>query len=88
MGIPLVTPRELQVTEDGVYLVGTGAKRRLSALYRRLDERTLLQAEGADLRPIGRAICNAVARGKVAAAQRAGQRGGRRQAGLRLRARR
>ena len=66
MGIPLVTPRELQVTEDGVYLVGTGAKRRLSALYRRLDERTLLQAEGADLRPIGRAICNAVARGKVA----------------------
>jgi glutamate---cysteine ligase / carboxylate-amine ligase len=66
MGIPLVTPRELQVTEDGVYLVGTGAKRRLSALYRRLDERTLLTAEGADLRPIGRAMCNAVARGKVA----------------------
>jgi carboxylate-amine ligase len=66
MDIPLVTPRELQVTEDGVYLVGTGAKRRLSALYRRLDERTLLTAEGADLRPIGRAMCNAVARGKVA----------------------
>jgi carboxylate-amine ligase len=66
MGIPLVTARELQVTEDGVYLVGTGAKRRLSALYRRLDERALLQAEGADLRPIGRAICNAAARGKVA----------------------
>jgi glutamate---cysteine ligase / carboxylate-amine ligase len=66
MGIPLVTPRELQVTEEGVYLVGTGAKRRLSALYRRLDERTLLRAEGADLRPIGRAMCHAVARGKVA----------------------
>ncbi len=66
MGIPLVTPRELQVTEDGVYLIGSGAKRRLSALYRRLDENALLQAEGADLRPIGRAICNAVARGKVA----------------------
>jgi len=66
MNIPLVTPRELQVTEDGVYLVGTGAKRRLAALYRRLDERTLMQSEGADLRPIGRALCNAVARGKVA----------------------
>ena len=66
MNIPLVTPRELQVTEDGVYLVGTGAKRRLAALYRRLDERTLMQSEGADLRPIGRAICNAAARGKVA----------------------
>jgi len=66
MGIPLVTPRDLQVTEDGVYLVDTGGKRRLSALYRRIDEKTLLSAEGADLRPIGRALCNAVARGKVA----------------------
>ncbi len=46
MGIPLVTPRDLQVTEDGVYLVGTGARRRLSALYRRLDERALLQRQG------------------------------------------
>ncbi|MHA6784761.1 glutamate--cysteine ligase [Pseudonocardia saturnea] len=66
MGVPLVTPRELQVTEDGVYLVGTGARRRLSALYRRLDERTLLTARGADQRLIGRAMGNAVARGKVA----------------------
>ena len=66
MGIPLVTPRELQVTEHGVYLVGSGAKRRLSALYRRLDEQALLGAEGADLRPIGRALCQAAARGKVA----------------------
>src|SRR5690242_6086428 len=38
MDIPLVTPRDLQVTEDGVFLVGSGARRRLSALYRRLDE--------------------------------------------------
>lgn len=66
MDIPLVTPRELQVTEDGVYLVGTGAKRRLSALYRRLDEKTLMSAEGADGRLLGRAMCNAVSRGKVA----------------------
>jgi glutamate---cysteine ligase / carboxylate-amine ligase len=66
MGVPLVTPRELQVTDDGVYLVEVGGRRRLSALYRRLDERTLLTATGADQRPIGRAICNAAARGKVA----------------------
>ncbi|MGI9003159.1 MAG: glutamate--cysteine ligase [Pseudonocardia sp.] len=66
MDVPLVTPRELQVTEDGVYLVGTGARRRLSALYRRLDERTLLTAKGADQRPIGRTLCNAVAKGRVA----------------------
>ncbi len=66
MDVVLVTPRELQVTDDGVYLVGAGGRRRLSALYRRLDERDLLTATGADQRPIGRAICNAVARDKVA----------------------
>jgi carboxylate-amine ligase len=66
MGAPLVTPRDLQVTEDGVYLVSTGARRRLSALYRRLDEKELLTATGADMRPIGRALSNAVARGTVA----------------------
>lgn len=66
MGIPLVTPRELQVTDDGVYLLGTGARRRLSALYRRLDEKALMTAKGADQRLIGRAIGNAVARGTVA----------------------
>jgi carboxylate-amine ligase len=66
MGVPLVTPRDLQVTDDGVYLVSTGARRRLSALYRRLDEKQLLTATGADMRPIGRAISNAVARGTVA----------------------
>jgi glutamate---cysteine ligase / carboxylate-amine ligase len=66
MGVPLVTPRDLQVTVDGVYLVSTGARRRLSALYRRLDERELLAATGADLRPIGRALAGAVARGTVA----------------------
>jgi glutamate---cysteine ligase / carboxylate-amine ligase len=66
MGVPLVTPRDLQVTEDGVYLVSTGARRRLSALYRRLDERELMSATGADLRPIGRALSKAVSRGTVA----------------------
>jgi glutamate---cysteine ligase / carboxylate-amine ligase len=66
MGVPLVTPRDLQVTEHGVHLVSTGARRRISALYRRLDERELLTATGADLKPIGRALYNAVARGNVA----------------------
>ncbi|HEY0815914.1 MAG TPA: carboxylate--amine ligase/circularly permuted type 2 ATP-grasp protein [Pseudonocardia sp.] len=66
MGVPVVTPRELQVTDDGVFLVGEGGRRRLSALYRRLDEQDLLTAQGADLRPVGRALCNAAARGRVA----------------------
>ncbi len=88
MGVPLVTPRDLQVTEDGVYLVGSGARRRLSALYRRLDEGDLLRAEGADLRPIGRALARRGGQGPRRAAQRDGQRRGRRQARLRLRPRR
>ncbi len=66
MGVPVVTPRDLQVTDDGVYLVAEGGRRRLSALYRRLDERALLTATGADQRLIGRALCHAVARGRVA----------------------
>jgi glutamate---cysteine ligase / carboxylate-amine ligase len=66
MGVPLVTPRDLQVTDEGVHLVGTGGRRRLSALYRRLDEKPLLQARGAGQRPIGRALAQAAARGTVA----------------------
>jgi carboxylate-amine ligase len=66
MGVPVVTPRDLQVTDDGVFLVGEGARRRLSALYRRIDEEELLESAGADLRPIGRALGSAVHRGTVA----------------------
>lgn len=66
MGVPVVTPRELQVTEEGVFLVGEGARRRLSALYRRLDETALLASVGADMRPVGRALVNAAARGRIA----------------------
>jgi carboxylate-amine ligase len=66
MGVPVVTPRDLQVTEDGVYLVDTGARTRLSALYRRIDEAELMSSKGADMRPIGRALAAAVSRGKVA----------------------
>jgi len=66
MDAPVVTPRELQITDSGVYLVGAGARRRLAVLYRRLDERELLTAAGADQRPIGRALANAVSKGRVA----------------------
>jgi glutamate---cysteine ligase / carboxylate-amine ligase len=64
MGVPLVTPHELQVTEDGVHLVSTG--RRISVLYRRLDEHELLSAPSTDRHPIGQALADAVARGTVA----------------------
>ncbi|MGI5133074.1 glutamate--cysteine ligase [Pseudonocardia sp. CA-107938] len=65
MDVPLVTPRDLQVTDDGVHLVGPGGRRRLAALYRRIDEAELLAAHGAGDRPIGRALVNAVDRGTV-----------------------
>ncbi len=61
MDLPLVTPGELTVTDSGVYAHG----QRLSVLYRRLDEQTLLDATGADGRPVGQAICTAVADGRV-----------------------
>lgn len=66
MGVPVVTPRDLQVGAGGVHLVGSGAKRRIAALYRRIDESALVESRGADARPIGRALANAVARGEVA----------------------
>lgn len=66
MGVPVVTPRDLRVTDDGVFLVGEGGRTRLSALYRRIDEQELMESSGADLRPIGRALGNAVRRGNVA----------------------
>jgi glutamate---cysteine ligase / carboxylate-amine ligase len=61
MDLPLVTPGELTVTDSGVYAHG----QRLSVLYRRLDEQILLDATGADGRPVGPAICAAVADGRV-----------------------
>jgi glutamate---cysteine ligase / carboxylate-amine ligase len=61
MALPLITPGELTVTHSGVYARG----RRLGVLYRRLNEQTLLEAIGADGRPLGPAICAAVADGRV-----------------------
>src|SRR5919107_3530577 len=56
MGVPVVTPWDLQVTDDGVFLVSEGARRRLSALYRRIDEEELLDSAGPGPRPVGRAL--------------------------------
>jgi len=48
-----------------VHVVGSGGRRRLAALYRRIDEAELLAAHGAGRRPIGRALVTAVDRGTV-----------------------
>jgi glutamate---cysteine ligase / carboxylate-amine ligase len=61
MDLPLVTPDELTVSDSGVFAHG----QRLGAFYRRLDEQALLDATGADGRPVGPLICAAVASGQV-----------------------
>ncbi|MEU6696888.1 carboxylate--amine ligase/circularly permuted type 2 ATP-grasp protein [Pseudonocardia sp. NPDC046786] len=66
MEIPLVTPGRLQITDGAVFMVGGGRRRRLTTLYRRIDEKDLALARGADHRPIGRALLAAMARGRVA----------------------
>jgi glutamate---cysteine ligase / carboxylate-amine ligase len=61
MGVRMVTPAELTVTDSGVYAGG----QRFCVLYRRLDEQTLLHSTGADGRLIGPAICAALADNRV-----------------------
>jgi len=61
MDLALVTPADLAVSDSGVYAHG----QRLAVLYRRLDEQTLLDAAGADGKPVGPALCAAVADGRV-----------------------
>jgi carboxylate-amine ligase len=66
MGVPLVTPGDLRVAPDGVCLPGAGGERRLSAVYRRIDEQVLLDASDATGAVIGPALTAAVASGAVA----------------------
>ncbi|MCM3846385.1 carboxylate--amine ligase/circularly permuted type 2 ATP-grasp protein [Pseudonocardia sp. DR1-2] len=66
MDVPLVTPARLQVTDGALFLVGGGRRRRITTLYRRMDENELATARGADHRPLGRALWAAMARGRVA----------------------
>ncbi|MEJ8278222.1 carboxylate--amine ligase/circularly permuted type 2 ATP-grasp protein [Pseudonocardia spirodelae] len=66
MEVPLVTPARLQVTDGALFLVGGGRRRRITTLYRRMDEHELATARGADHRPLGRALWAAMARGRVA----------------------
>jgi carboxylate-amine ligase len=70
MGIPLVTPRDLLVQDELVWLVREGERRRVDVLYLRLDER--LAERGADGRPLGPALIGAVRAGKVTLANALG----------------
>ena len=66
MAAPLVVPGELAVRDGVVFLCRPGEEPlRLDVLYRRLDEDTLVDATGADGRPLFAALREAVLDGTV-----------------------
>jgi carboxylate-amine ligase len=69
MGVPLVQPGDLTATADGVRTAG-GAP--LRVLYRRIDEDDLFRAAGADGRPLGPGLLEAVGNGAVVLANAPG----------------
>ena len=62
LDIPLVTPGDLTVDDDGVR---TADGTRLRVLYRRIDEAELFGAVGADGRPLGPGLLEAIERGTL-----------------------
>lgn len=73
MGIPVVTPGDLRIVDDRVVVMGGryGAYP-VDVLYRRVDEDRLAVAPGADRRPLGPGLLNAVRAGTVAVANALG----------------
>ncbi len=72
MGADLVQPKDLVVTDGGVYRLEHGRRYRIDVLYRRLDEDLLDHVPGADGRPLGRRLLGAVRSGGVALANAPG----------------
>jgi len=72
MDIPLVHSTDLTVTDGDVELHRDGARTRVDVLYLRIDEETLLHATGANGRPLGAALLEAVDGGTVALANAPG----------------
>ena len=59
MEIPLVHPAELRVTDDGVWIEGPEPVH-VEVLYRRIDEDELFGATGADGKPLGPRLLDAI----------------------------
>jgi carboxylate-amine ligase len=73
MGVPVVTPSDLVVTDGVVSMVeASGARRTLDVLYRRVDEDDLFGATAADGSPLGPALAEAVRAGRVSLANAPG----------------
>ncbi len=72
MNADLVQPKDLVVTDGGVYRLEHGRRYQIDVLYRRLDEDLLDHVPGADGRPLGRRLLGAVRSGGVALANAPG----------------
>ncbi len=72
MHADLVQPKDLVVTDGGVYRLEHGRRYPIDVLYRRLDEDLLDHVPGADGRPLGRRLLAAVRAGGVALANAPG----------------
>ena len=72
MNADLVQPKDLVVTDGGVYRLEHGRRYPIDVLYRRLDEDLLDHVPGADGRPLGRRLMGAVRAGGVALANAPG----------------
>jgi glutamate---cysteine ligase / carboxylate-amine ligase len=71
MGIPLVRPAELLAAGDGVWIAGPEPTR-VGVLYRQIDEDELFDANGADGRPLGPGLLDAIGERAVAVANAPG----------------
>ena len=69
--IPLVHPGELRVADDGVWIDGAEPTR-VEVLYRRIDEDELFGAKGADGRPLGPGLLEAIGNGTLVLANAPG----------------
>jgi carboxylate-amine ligase len=72
MHAELVQPKDLVVTDGGVFRLEHGRRYPIDVLYRRLDEDLLDHVPGADGRPLGRRLLAAVRSGGVALANAPG----------------
>jgi glutamate---cysteine ligase / carboxylate-amine ligase len=70
LGVPLVTPDRLLVTEDGVWIDDESTP--VEVLYRRIDEDELFGAAGSDGRALGPGLLDAMEQGKLTLANAPG----------------
>lgn len=72
MGVPVVQISDLLVDDGIVHIVRDGGRKRVDVLYLRVDDEALVHASGADGRPIGPALLEAISSSTIALANAPG----------------